>query len=277
MQQLQKQLEEIRANHYVIDSTIDIDNLSSTMLQHIGVPNGYLRDKLIYTTFFHLIKNDHIPNTRLQQLLSQSISEQYLFYKINIDDKDAVFTRAFTTLLIALILSADTKHNFLSESDILKVKDKLILYMKQEHDFRGYVNGQGWAHSIAHVSDTFDELIKNPKLETEHYQEILQTLLEKINVHTLYYKYEEDERIVYPIVAMLQNGLEEKELIASLHSLVNQMQSQKTKLSIILYETLYGNVKSFLRSLFFRLRALSICKETEKQIEILLKELNRYY
>ncbi|MBC6975454.1 DUF2785 domain-containing protein [Bacillus sp. Xin] len=277
MQQLQKQLEEIKANHYVIDPTIDIDNLSSTMLQHIGVPDGYLRDKLIYTTFFHLIKNDLIPNTQLQQLLSQSISEQYLFYKINIDDKDAVFTRAFTTLLIALILSAVTKHNFLSESDILKVKDKLILYMKQEHDFRGYVNGQGWAHSIAHVSDTFDKLIKNPKLETEHYQEILQTLLEKINVHTLYYKYEEDERIVYPIVAMLQNGLEEKELIASLHSLVNQMQSQKTKLSIILYETLYGNVQSFLRSLFFRLRALSICKETEKQIEILLKELNRYY
>ncbi|MEI4619387.1 DUF2785 domain-containing protein [Bacillus pfraonensis] len=277
MQQLQKQLEEIKANHYVIDSTIDIDNLSSTMLQHIGVTDSYLRDKLIYTTFFHLIKNDHIPNTRLQQLLSQSISEQYLFYKINIDDKDAVFTRAFTTLLIALILSADTKHNFLSESYILKVKDKLILYMKQEHDFRGYVNGQGWAHSIAHVSDTFDELIKNPKLETEHYPEILQTLLEKVNVHTLYYKYEEDERIVYPIVAMVQNGLNEKELIVSLHSLVKQMQAQKTELSIVSYETLYGNVKSFFRSLFFRLRALSICKEAEKQIEILLKELNRYY
>ncbi|WP_410983437.1 DUF2785 domain-containing protein [Bacillus cereus] len=277
MQQLQKQLEEIKANHYAIDSTIGIDDLSSKMLQHIGALDGYLRDKLIYTTFWHLITNDQITQTQLQHLLSQSISEQYLFFKITTEDKDAVFTRSFTTLLIALIISADTKHNFLSESDILKVKDKLILYMKQEHDFRGYVNGQGWAHSIAHVSDTFDELIKNPKLETEHYQEILQTLLEKINVHTLYYKYEEDERIIYPIVAMLQNGLEEKELIASLHSLVNQMQSQKTKLSIILYETLYGNVKSFLRSLFFRLRALSICKETEKQIEILLKELNRYY
>ncbi|MBO1580866.1 DUF2785 domain-containing protein [Bacillus sp. XF8] len=277
MQQLQKQLEEIKANHYVIDSTIDIDNLSSKMLQHIGAPDGYLRDKLIYTTFFQLIKNDHIPNTQLQQLLSQSIGEQYLFYKIATDDKDAVFTRAFTTLLIALILSSDIKHNFLSQPDILEIKDKLILYMKKEHDFRGYVNDRGWAHSIAHVSDTFDELIKNPKLSAEHYPEILQTLLEKVSVHTMYYKYEEDERIIYPIVAMLQNGLDEKELIVALHSLVHQMQAQKTELSIVPYETLYGNVKSFFRSLFFRLRALSICKEAEKQIEMLLKELNRYY
>ncbi|KEK22035.1 DUF2785 domain-containing protein [Bacillus gaemokensis] len=277
MQQLQKQLEEIKANHYAIDSTINIDDLSSKMLQHIGAPDGYLRDKLIYTTFFHLITNAHITNTQLQQLLSKSINKQYLFYKIHTEDNDAVFTRAFTTLLIALILSADIKHNFLSQSEILEIKDKLVLYMNQEHDFRGYVNDRGWAHSIAHVSDTFDELVKNPKLEVSYYPEILQVLLEKVSVHTISYKYEEDERIVYPIVAMLQNGLDEKELITSLHFLVEQMQIQKAELSIIPYETLYGNVKSFLRSLFFRLRSLSICEETEKEIEILLKGLSKYY
>ncbi|PHE58514.1 DUF2785 domain-containing protein [Bacillus pseudomycoides] len=277
MQQLKKQLEEIKANQYAIDSTIDIQDLSSKMLQHIGTPDSYLRDKLIYTTFWHLIINDHITQTQLQHLLSQSISEQYLFYKITTEDKDAVFTRSFTTLLIALIINADTKHNFLSPSDILDVKDKLILYMNQEHDFRGYVNDRGWAHSIAHVSDTFEALVKNPKLEPSYYPEILQTLLDKINVHTIYYKYEEDERIVYPIVAMLQNGLEEKELISSLHSLVNQLQVQKPELPIEPYEALYGNIKSFLRSLFFRLRTLSICKEAENEVENLLKELRQYY
>lgn len=247
------------------------------MLQHIGTPDGDLRDKLIYTTFWHLIIHDQITQTQLQHLLSQSISEQYLFYKITTEDKDAVFTRSFTTLLIALIINADTKHNFLSPSDILDVKDKLILYMNQEHDFRGYVNDRGWAHSIAHVSDTFEALIKNPKLGSDHYPEILQTLLETVYVYTIYYKYEEDERIVFPIIAMLKNGLDEKELISSLHSLVEQMKVQKTELSIVPYETLYGNVKSFLRSLFFRLRTLSIGKETEQQIELLLKELTRYY
>ncbi|MGE6399417.1 DUF2785 domain-containing protein [Bacillus cereus] len=274
---LQQQLEEIRTNNYIMANTIHIDSLSSSMLQHIGVTDSYLRDKLIYSTFYHLIKKDYISHTHLQKLLSEGISENYLFYKIHTDDDDAVFTRAFTTLLIALIIDADTNHNFLSQTDISNVKDKLILYMNKEHDLRGYVQERGWAHSVAHASDTFEALVNNPKLETLHHEEILQTLLNKICVHSIYYKYEEDERIVYPIVAMLQNGLEEEVLILALHNLVVQLQVQKPTLHIKSYEFLYGNIKSFLRSLFFKLRTMSICKKTEREIEKSLQELHKYY
>ena len=98
--------------------------------------------------------------------------------------------------------------------------------MNNEHDFRGYVQKHGWAHSIAHASDTFEALVNSPKLETLYYEEILQTLLNKVCVHSIYYKYEEDERIVYPIVAMLQNGLKEEALILALRDLVAQLPVQ---------------------------------------------------
>ncbi|MGG0703228.1 DUF2785 domain-containing protein [Bacillus paramobilis] len=274
---LQQQLEEIRNNNYIMDNTINMDSLSSNMLKHIGVTDSYLRDKLIYSTFYHLIKKDYISHTQLQKLLLESISENYLFYKIRSDDEDAVFTRAFTTLLIALLIDADTKYNFLSQNDILTVKDQLILYMNKEHDFRGYVQDHGWAHSIAHASDTFEALVNSPKLENLYYEEILQTLLNKVCVHSIYYKYEEDERLVYPIVSMLQNGLQEETLILALHDLAAQLPVQKQTLQIKSYEFLYGNIKAFLRSLFFRLRTLSICKETECEIEKLLQELPKYY
>ncbi|PFC03056.1 hypothetical protein CN296_03640 [Bacillus cereus] len=274
---LQQQLEEIRNNNYILDNTLNIDSLSSNMLEQIGVTDSYLRDKLIYSIFYHLIKQDYISHTHLQKLLLESISEKYLFYKIHSDDEDAVFTRAFTTLLIALIIDADTKYNFLLQTDISNVKDQLILYMNKEHDFRGYVQDHGWAHSIAHASDTFEALVHSPKLETLHYEEILQTLLNKVCVHSVYYKYEEDERLVYPIVSMLQNGLKEEVLIAALHDLVAQLPVQKQTLHIKSYEYLFGNIKSFLRSLFFRLRTLSICEETECEIERLLQELPKYY
>lgn len=274
---LQQQLEEIRNNNYIMDNTINMDSLSSNMLKHIGVTDSYLRDKLIHSTFYHLIKKDYISHTQLQKLLLESISENYLFYKIRSDDEDAVFTRAFTTLLIALLIDADTKYNFLSQNDILTVKDQLILYMNKEHDFRGYVQDHGWAHSIAHASDTFEALVNSPKLENLYYEEILQTLLNKVCVHSIYYKYEEDERLVYPIVSMLQNGLQEETLILALHDLAAQLPVQKQTLQIKSYEFLYGNIKSFLRSLFFRLRTLSICKETECEIEKLLQELPKYY
>ncbi|MCU5702762.1 hypothetical protein COF37_20730 [Bacillus wiedmannii] len=274
---LQQQLEEIRNNNYVINNVLNIDSLSSSMLEHIGDTDSYLRDKLIYSTFYHLIKKDYISHTHLQKLLLESVSDKYLLYKIHSDDEDAVFTRAFTTLLIALIIDADTNHNFLSQADLLYAKDQLVLYMNNEHDFRGYVQDHGWAHSIAHASDTFEALVRSPKLETLHYEEILKTLLNKVCVHSIYYKYEEDERLVYPIVAMLQNGLKEEILILALRDLAAQLPVQKQTLHIKSYEYLYGNIKSFLRSLFFRLRTLSICKETECEIEKLLRELPKYY
>lgn len=274
---LQQQLEEIRNNNYILDNKVNIDSLSSNMLKHIGDTDSYLRDKLICSAFYHLIKKEYISHTQLQKLLLESIGEKYLLYKIYSNDEDAVFTRAFTTLLIALIIDADTHHNFLSQNDILNVKDQLILYMNNEHDFRGYVQDHGWAHSIAHASDTFEALVRSPKLETLHYKEILQTLLNKVCVHSIYYKYEEDERLVYPIVAMLQNGLKEEALILALRDLVAQLPVQKQTLHIESYEFLYGNIKSFLRSLFFRLRKLSICEETECEVEKLLQELPKYY
>ncbi|WP_264448304.1 DUF2785 domain-containing protein [Bacillus cereus] len=274
---LQQQLEEIRNNNYIMDNTLNFDSLSSNMLEQIGVTDSYLRDKLIYSTFYHLIKKDYLSHTQLQKLLLESISEKYLFYKIHSDDDDAVFTRAFTTLLIALIIDADTNHNFLSQADLLHVKDRLIIYMNNEHDFRGYVQDHGWAHSIAHASDTFEALVHSPKLEALHYEEILQTLLHKVCVHSIYYKYEEDERLVYPIVSMLQNDLKEEVLILALQDLVAQLPVKKQTLHIKSYEFLYGNIKSFLRSLFFRLRTLSICEETECEIEKLLQELPKYY
>ena len=48
---LQQQLEEIRNNNYILDNKVNIDSLSSNMLEHIGVTDSYLRDKLIYSTF----------------------------------------------------------------------------------------------------------------------------------------------------------------------------------------------------------------------------------
>ncbi|ANS50533.1 hypothetical protein BT246_52080 [Bacillus thuringiensis] len=60
---LQQQLEEIRNNNYILDNTLNIDSLSSNMLEHIGDTNSYLRDKLIYSTFYHLIKNRYLSHT----------------------------------------------------------------------------------------------------------------------------------------------------------------------------------------------------------------------
>ena len=70
---LQQQLEEIRNNNYILDNTLNIDSLSSNMLEQIGDTDSYLRDKLIYSTFFHLIKKEYLSHPQLHKLLLESI------------------------------------------------------------------------------------------------------------------------------------------------------------------------------------------------------------
>ncbi len=66
---LQQQLEEIRNNNYILDNTLNIDSLSSNMLEHIGDTDSYLRDKLIYSTFYHLIKKDYLSHTITETII----------------------------------------------------------------------------------------------------------------------------------------------------------------------------------------------------------------
>ena len=86
---LQQQLEEIRNNNYILDNTLNIDSLSSNMLEQIGDTDSYLRDKLIYSTFSSH-QEEYLSHTQLQKLLLESIGEKYLLYKIHSDDEDAV-------------------------------------------------------------------------------------------------------------------------------------------------------------------------------------------
>ena len=66
---LKQQLEEIRNNNYILDNTLNIDSLSSNMLEQIGDTDSYLRDKLIYSTFFHLIKKEYLSHTITETII----------------------------------------------------------------------------------------------------------------------------------------------------------------------------------------------------------------
>lgn len=66
---LQQQLEKIRNNNYILNNTLNIDSLSSNMLEHIGVTDSYLRDKLIYSTFFISSKGLHFTHAITETII----------------------------------------------------------------------------------------------------------------------------------------------------------------------------------------------------------------
>ena len=274
---LQHLLETIQKNGYLMPQNIDLNQLSMHMLEHIGTLDSYLRDQLIYSTFSYLISRNYFDTAQLEKLLTLTLEEQYLFRGITSNENDNVFTRSFTTLLIALILCEDNKTDFLPQETIITVKEKLVDYMNQEIDLRGYVDPHGWAHSVAHAADTFDALIHNSKLPHQYYEELTHCLLNKIFVYSIVYHFDEDERIITPLLSMISKGFSQKQLFEIIRIKLNLLPQYKAKLPVNDFCTLCTNIKTFLRSLYFRTVSNIKFSNITSQAEMMLKELPAFY
>jgi hypothetical protein len=243
-----------------------------SMIKHIGTTDSVLRDKLIYSTFYWLIiEKNHLEHELLVELLDICLND-LLFKGIGEKETDSVFTRAFTTLLIALILYRNNKDGFLTKSMVNRVKDELIHYINLEQDVRGYDSEKGWAHSVAHVADTFDELVKNQNVGQESYLEILNALWSKIFISESVYVHNEDERLLIPIIQMLNNGLSQKEIINLIENIQGKLKIQKEQLNPEKYWFLLFNCKTFLKSFYMNIINSNFVS-LQKSIEECLKEI----
>jgi hypothetical protein len=244
-----------------------------SMIEHIGSTDGELRDQLIYTSFFRLIIEENELEPELLKELLHTCLNDLLFKEIGENGTDTVFTRAFTTLLVALILYRDNEDDFLSQSTVYLIKDKLIQYINLEKDVRGYVGDKGWAHSIAHVADAFDELVKNNKISTDTYLEILEPLWNKVFISDSVYVHNEDERLVLPIIEMLEKGLEQQEIVNLLQRLPDDLKRKKDQLDNEKYWFLVFNSKTFLKSFYLEINKHSKLETLQKSIEQCLTKI----
>jgi len=251
----------------------DQTQLVQSMMLHIGSLDSELRDNLIYGSFYELIREKNLLEHSLLTELLEECLNNLLCKGIEERESDLVFTRTFTSLLIALILYRDNEDDFLSEHKINECKDRLLAYLSAETDVRGYVPVKAWAHSVAHMADAIDELVKNPKLNKASYIEVVGTLFNVILQENYAYIHEEDERILVPIFTMLEHGLEEQEITKLLQELPTTLNVKKEQLDVQHHRILVFNCKSFVKSFYIKTNGKPKFAALHKSIEACLDEL----
>ncbi|MCL1701692.1 DUF2785 domain-containing protein [Lysinibacillus sp. Bpr_S20] len=248
-------------------------NLIQSMMLHIGSLDSELRDNLIYGSFYELIHEKNLLEHSLLTELLEECLNNLLCKGIEESESDLVFTRTFTSLLITLILYRDNADDFLSQQKISDCKDKVLAYLSAETDVRGYVPGKGWAHSVAHMADAIDELVKNPKLNEAYYSEIVSALYNAILQEKYAFIHNEDERILVPIFTMLEQGLQEQEIIKLLQQLPTILNVKKEQLDVQHHRILVFNCKSFMKSFYIKTNGKPKFATLHKSIEACLDEL----
>ncbi|KFN04259.1 DUF2785 domain-containing protein [Bacillus clarus] len=247
VQELKEELQQIKNNNYAVPEDVDAYPYAQWMLDYIGSPDAELRDELIYSTLARWITDDVFRQKELRGLMLQAISPDYLFYKIGEKGTDSVFKRAFSILIPPLILSVHEREPLLSEEQLYSVAEQVLEYVYLEEDVRGYVEGKGWAHSTAHAADALNALARTIR-NHEFSHALLTAVRHKIRLHDYVYINFEDERLVTAVVSLWnQNLLTQEEWNNWLHSFTIIEEAPASQNDI-----LEQNIRSFLRSLYFR-------------------------
>lgn len=229
------------------------NRLISSLLKHIGTTDPELRDQLIYSTFIRLIAEDVLSPSILQSILETCLDNNHLFWRVGEIASDSVFTRSFSSLVIAAILENDKNKRFLSKSILIGVLEKIQDYLNSEQDTRGYVEGKGWAHSIAHGADMLTSVVGHPIFTIEESKVALNSV-EKCLFKKGIYTDDEDERLIFVIDALLDKNLAETDLETWMLHIFSELEItfQNEEYSLLFFQR-KTNITNFMKTLYFRL------------------------
>ncbi|MCP4180511.1 MAG: DUF2785 domain-containing protein [bacterium] len=267
LESLKKVLNEIKENDYQVSNGVNKEEVIFEMLDHIGYPEYELREKLIYHTFYNwIVKKPELSKSVLKDVLKIGLDDSHLFYKIGQKNNNSVHTRTSSVLLVPLILIIHREQNLLNKEEILNVFHKVTHYFLEEADLRGYIEDDGWAHSVAHTADALDDLALCSEIGYNELKYMLEIIQIKICVGNYVYIDEEDERIVTAIISILGRNLIPLEEICLWIRSFGEMTNPH---SFRYKDDMRINIKNFLRSLYFRLME----KQEMNDIVLIIKEV----
>jgi len=273
--ELKTKLKQFASDKGMLPSPGEMEALIQAMLAYIGAVDSELRDDLIYPTLAGwIMRGEVLSSEQCRGIFNIMQDEKHLLLGLGEKDTDTVFTRTFSALQLPPLLIRHRQTPYLDSSQVMRAKENLLRYIREENDRRGYVEGKGWAHGIAHSADALDDLVQCSELSIDDLREILATLVPVIAYIEFTYGFGEDERLVTPVIAILRRGLipmgEMKDWLAVLVSRVTEQEAITRRV------VARANVKNFLQSLFFRTRWATESPELQQAIDDLLNEMNPY-
>lgn len=235
------------------------DTLLPNMVQEIGNPDQALRDQLIYPIFRELLRNSYLSDEQFLLLFEYIVNHHLLYYGIGEQHTDSVFTRSYSALLLADILTVDAEKNVLPDNVLHAFFETCSSFLSQEQDTRSFVNEKGWAHSIAYGADLYCAIIRHPAFNQTNAPTMLQAVKSCLWKNTVYID-DEEERFANIVQALITKGIEEQLLIEWVEQLFGTLESHALIKGYD--ETFYKGrtcTLHFMKTVYFALKMRNLC------------------
>ncbi|HEY9144181.1 MAG TPA: DUF2785 domain-containing protein [Arenimonas sp.] len=165
-------------------------------------PDPAVRDALAYTSLATWLRADAVsPAVRaglMETLLPALASEP---------PDPAGFHAPFAALVLAEVARTDRVAAWLSDEQRETLVSAAANYLAGVRDYRGFTDGEGWRHGVAHGADFVMQLVLNPALDTAARRRLLDAVASQVApVGAPPYVHTESERLARPVLLALGLG-----------------------------------------------------------------------
>jgi hypothetical protein len=165
----------IVAAQYAPPAGADVPALALELARTAGSTDPELRDELGFEICARWVRRPGILSDEdVRKLLRLHLSN--IHKGLGEGESDGVFLRSFSALHLSQIVSRDLKQPFLTQVERSELVQASCRAVNEERDRRGWVEGRGWAHPIAHNADLLARLAQEPGLPAEEQRALLAAL-----------------------------------------------------------------------------------------------------
>ncbi len=250
---LESELREIAANEYRVPAETSAAEVARRMLEHLGSPDPDLRDGLVYTTFALWIRRGHFETAEMKELVETLSNDDHLFHGIGEVDTDSVFRRSFAALVLSELVRRHVQEAYLEADAVAALQARAVDYLEKENDLRGFVEGKGFAHAVAHTADLLDQLVRCEGLDEEDHQKMLTAIRGKMATTRVLYGFGEEWRMAKVILTLLRTeSVTDRQMGGWLRDISRDLLRPLQGAGATEQARRYANMKSFLLNIHLR-------------------------
>lgn len=196
--------EHVRASGYKLPVDRPLDDLTTELVQMLGDPDPDMRDGIARLALASWIRNGVYDD--LLAGFGDGVSEG-LFTKLGEDGTNSVLRRSYSASLLAEAVLRDQVSRVAHSDAIFRWGDRAASWFVRERDLRGYVEGRGWSHAVAHGADLIGALARSDHFGKLELTVLLDVVADRLLTPTPYrFQHDEDDRLAFAIMAVLQRN-----------------------------------------------------------------------
>jgi hypothetical protein len=196
--------EEVQRTGAQVPVDADLKDLTAELVAWLGDPSSRRRDELAHPVLATWISEGVYDDLLVG--LADGISTG-LLVGLGSDGDDSVLRRSYSALALSEILARDNFALLVPADDVLRWGDRATSWYVRERDLRGYVQGRGWVHAVAHGADLIGQLARSRHLSSLEQTALLDVVAERLLTPTAHvWRHGEDDRLAYAVMAIVHRG-----------------------------------------------------------------------